>query len=232
MKYDSMIEGIFIARPNRFTARVIAEGREVIAHVKNTGRCRELLIPGVCVYLQKNDNPARKTAFTLIAVQKGSRLVNMDSQAPNTVAWEYIRDGHLIPDLTLLKREQTFGSSYEAGNKKGFIEVKGVTLENDGVARFPDAPTKRGQKHINELVSAHRQGYEAWILFIVQMENMRFFTPNTQTHPDFARDLYEARRQGVFVRAFECTVTRDTLNIAREIPVILPEDIHGESGLS
>ena len=226
MKYDSMIEGIFLARPNRFTARVMVEGREVIAHVKNTGSCRELLIPGVCVYLQKSGNPARKTPYSLITVRKGSRLINMDSQAPNTVAWEYIRDGHLIPDVTVLKREQRFGDSrldlyYETGHKKGFIEVKGVTLESDDVAMFPDAPTLRGEKHVHELVRAVREGYEAGIMFIVQMENIRYFTPNVKMHPEFAGALRDARQQGVSVRAFECSVTEDSLRVSGEIPVVL-----------
>lgn len=226
MKYGTIIEGVFLERPNRFIARVMAEGREVTAHVKNTGRCRELLIPGVCVYLEKNDNPLRKTAYSLIAVKKGERLVNMDSQAPNTVAWEYIYQGHLIPDVTLLKREQCYGQSrfdlyYETCGKKGFIEVKGVTLENQGVALFPDAPTKRGEKHVYELEKAVLDGYEAGIIFIVQMEGIRYFTPNIQTHPQFAHALCKVRENGVFIRAFECHVGIDTLEISREIPVII-----------
>lgn len=226
MNYGPMIEGVFLERPNRFIARVLAEGQEVIAHVKNTGRCRELLIPGVCVYLQKNDSPARKTAYSLIAVKKGERIVNMDSQAPNVVAYEYVAGGHLIPGLTLLKREKTFMESrfdlyYEAGERRGFIEVKGVTLEDGNIARFPDAPTKRGQKHVYELSKAVEDGYEAGIMFIVQMEDILCFTPNTQAQPEFAKALSEVSQKGVFVRAFSCKVTQSSLEIDREIPVVL-----------
>ncbi len=226
MKYESMIKGIFLARPNRFVAAVMAEGREVIAHVKNTGRCRELLIPGVCVYLQKNDNPARKTAYSLIAVEKGGCLVNMDSQAPNRVAYEYIKGGNIIEGLTLLERERTYGGSrfdlyYETPVKKGFIEIKGVTLENEGVARFPDAPTQRGLKHVYELIKAASEGYEAGIIFVVQMENVRYFTPNTKAQPEFVSALAKAQKQGVFIRAFKCRVARDSLEIGGEIPVVL-----------
>ncbi len=226
MKYDQMTEGIFLERPNRFVARVLVDGQPVWAHVKNTGRCRELLIPGVCVYLQKNDDPRRKTAFSLIAVQKGDRLINMDSQAPNAVAEEYIRAGHIVRDLTYLKREYKYKDSrfdiyYEAGQRKGLIEVKGVTLEEDGIVRFPDAPTLRGVKHLNELAQAAKEGYETGVLFVVQMENVRYFTPNIQTHPEFAQALAHAKACGVFVRAFWCRVEKDLLEIAGEIPVVL-----------
>lgn len=226
MKYESMIKGTFLARPNRFIAKVMAEGREVIAHVKNTGRCRELLIPGVSVYLQKNNNPARKTAYSLIAVQKGERLVNMDSQAPNVVAYEYAKSGKLIGEPEVLKREKTYRDSrfdlyYEAAGKKGFIEVKGVTLENDDIARFPDAPTTRGLKHVYELAEAVKDGYEAGIIFIVQMENIRYFTPNVEAQPEFAQALKDVSGRGVFIRAFTCRVTEDSLDILEEIPVVL-----------
>ena len=226
MKYNAITEGIFLERPNRFVAKVLVDGRQELAHVKNTGRCRELLIPGVCVYLEKNNNPQRKTAFSLIAVQKGERLINMDSQAPNVVAEEYIKSGHVVEGLTYLKREYKYKDSrfdfyYEAGQRKGFIEVKGVTLEENGIVLFPDAPTLRGVKHLNELAQAVSFEYEAKVLFVVQMENVRYFTPNVRAHPEFARALVHARDQGVFVQALWCRVGKDTLEIAGEVPVVL-----------
>ena len=226
MRYDCVIPATFIERPNRFIAKVLVDGQETIAHVKNTGRCRELLIPGVCVYLQKHNDPKRKTAYSLIAVQKGDLLINMDSQAPNTVAYEYIKSGHLIPDVQVLKREKTFGDSrfdlyYETKEKSGFIEVKGVTLEHEGIAAFPDAPTLRGVKHVYELAKAAETGYEAGIIFVVQMSPMKYFTPNVKTHPEFGQALLDVSKKGVFIKAFECHVTCDSLEIWREIPVIL-----------
>ncbi len=226
MRYDCVIPAIFLERPNRFIAKVLVDGKEVTAHVKNTGRCRELLIPGVCVYLQKHDNPKRKTAYSLIAVEKGGLLINMDSQAPNSVAYEYIQSGNLISEIQVLKREKTFGDSrfdlyYETLTKSGFIEVKGVTLEQDGIAMFPDAPTLRGVKHVYELAKAVEAGYEAGIVFVVQMSPMKYFTPNFNTHPEFKQALIDVSKKGVFIKAFECQVTCDSLEITREIPVIL-----------
>ena len=230
MMYESIVEGIFLGRPNRFLARVLVDGREVMAHVKNTGRCRELLIPGTRVYLQKHDDPKRKTAFSLITVEKGERLVNMDSQAPNTVAWEYISQGNIIGPASLIKREKTFKDSrfdlyYEMdGNldkKAGFIEVKGVTLEEDGVALFPDAPTLRGLKHVYELAEAVKAGYGAGIIFVIQMDNIRCFTPNARTQPEFLEALKIVADEGVFIKAFECCVTKNSLDITKEVPVVL-----------
>ncbi len=226
MKYDAITEGVFLERPNRFIAKILVDGRQEMAHVKNTGRCRELLIPGVCVYLEKNNNLKRKTAFSLIAVQKGERLINMDSQAPNVVAEEYIKAGHVVEGLTHLKKEYKYKDSrfdfyYEAGQRKGFIEVKGVTLEENGIVLFPDAPTLRGVKHLHELSQAVSSGYEAGVLFVVQMENVRYFTPNVRTHPEFAQALIYARDHGVFVRALWCRVGKDTLEIAGDVPVVL-----------
>lgn len=229
MKYEHIVKGTFQQRPNRFIAIVEVNGQIVKAHVKNTGRCRELLIPGAQIYLETHNNPARKTAFSLIGVQRGDLLINMDSQIPNSVAAEYILNSGCILDLKSLVREKTYGDSrfdlyYEAGHdhsRKGFIEVKGVTLERDGVALFPDAPTKRGGKHVYELMKAHRDGYEASLFFIIQMSGVRYFTPNTQTDPEFVQALVSAQSEGVRLRAFTCVVTPDTITLEKEIPVKL-----------
>lgn len=230
MTYESIVEGTFLERPNRFLARVLVDGREVMAHVKNTGRCRELLIPGVCVYLQENHDLKRKTAYSLITVKKGEQLVNMDSQAPNTVAWEYISQGNIIGPAAVIQREKKFGDSrfdlyYEKDNGTamgaGFIEVKGVTLEADGVARFPDAPTQRGLKHVYELAHAVEAGYAAGIIFVIQMKPIRYFTPNVEAQPEFLTALKTVAAKGVFIKAFECEVTEDSLEISAEVPVIL-----------
>lgn len=222
--YHNMVPGTFRTRPNRFIAHVEIAGKEEICHVKNTGRCRELLIPGVTVWCQHHDDPKRKTEFSLIAVQKGEWLVNMDSQVPNKLAYDYVNQGGLgfVPEL--VKAEQTFGSSrfdlyYEVGARKGFVEVKGVTLEQDGVVSFPDAPTQRGTKHLRELQEAVRQGYEAWVLFVVQMSDVLYFTPNIAHDPDFARTLQEAENSGVHIKAVECAVTPETIAITKEIPI-------------
>ena len=234
MRYDSMIEGVFLERPNRFLARVRVGDEPVMAHVKNTGRCRELLIPGVCVYLQKHNDPKRKTAYSLIAVKKGEQIVNMDSQAPNMVVWEYLKGGHGLPwEIQQLKREQkyrdsrfdlyfeTAGAVDDGCRRAGFIEVKGVTLEDDGIARFPDAPTVRGLKHVYELVQAVDEGYCAAIIFVIQMSGIRYFTPNIAAQPEFLEALKEARAHGVLIKAYECHVTMDSLEITKEVPVVL-----------
>jgi sugar fermentation stimulation protein A len=199
--------------------------------VKNTGRCRELLLPGVTVYLEASANPLRKTGYDLIAVEKvrpgkAPLLVNMDSQIPNRLAAEYVKNGGLgfVPDL--VKTEQTYGNSrfdvyYEAGERKGFVEVKGVTLEEDGVARFPDAPTERGRKHLLELQSAAANGYEAWVLFVIQMPDILRFEPNWPRDSAFAEALCQVSQNGVRVRAVECTVTPDSLTISKPIPLSL-----------
>jgi len=226
IRYEMMKEGSFLARPNRFLAHVVIDGQEEICHVKNTGRCRELLQPGAAVWCQHHDDPARKTNWSLITVQKGQRLVNIDSQVPNKLAFEYVRDGGLgfVPDL--VKAEKTYGSSrfdlyYEAGERRGFVEVKGVTLEEDAVARFPDAPTERGKKHLLELQQAVENGYEAWVLFVLAMPDMDSFEPNWPRDPDFSEALCQVAQQGVNVRAVECAVTEDTIEITDEVPVRL-----------
>ena len=214
MEYGNVIEGRFLARPNRFIARVEVGGREEDCHVKNTGRCRELLVPGARVWLEEGTGAKRKTKYDLIAVQKGERLINMDSQAPNKVAAEYLP--RLLPGLTLLRAEQRYGASRfdfyaEAGAERWFIEVKGVTLEEDGVVLFPDAPTQRGVKHLRELCAACGEGYRAMVLFVVQMEGVRYFTPNTRTHPQFAEALAQAQAQGVRIEAVDCQTAPGTL---------------------
>ena len=228
MKYDSMVLGRFLARPNRFIAHVKVGGREIIAHVKNTGRCKELLLPGATVYLQDwgEEHFGRKTRYDLIAVEKGSLLVNMDSQAPNKVFSEWAKEGRFVPGLTYLKPEAKWGNSrfdfyWEAGTRRGFVEVKGVTLEQDGLVRFPDAPTERGVKHLEELILAREEGYETAVCFVIQMEGMRVFSPNDETHPAFGAALRKAAAAGVNVIAMECCVAPDSLRITKEIPISL-----------
>ena len=228
MIYDHIIMGRFLARPNRFIAYVEVEGEEVIAHVKNTGRCKELLIPNATVYLQDwgEEHSGRKTRYDLIAVEKGSLLVNMDSQAPNKVFAEWANQGGFVSGLTRLKPEAKWGNSrfdfyWEAGERRGFTEVKGVTLEHNGLVRFPDAPTERGVKHLEELILAKEVGYETAVCFVIQMEGMRMFSPNNETHPAFGTALRKAAAAGVRVIAMECHVTPDTLQITKEIPVSL-----------
>lgn len=226
MQYDRVCKGRFVARPNRFIAHVEVDGATEICHVKNTGRCRELLQPGAAVYLEQASNPLRKTKYDLIAVEKGSLLVNMDSQAPNRVFGEFVAEGRLWPDLKEIRAEFTWGDSrfdYRLEDDRGpiFVEVKGVTLEDGGVVRFPDAPTQRGVKHLRGLQRAVEQGYRAAVFFVIQMEGMKCFRPNDETHPAFGAALREAAAAGVEVLAWECTVTPETLQICRPVPVIL-----------
>ncbi len=226
MKYKNIIKGKFISRPNRFIAQVEIDGRAEICHVKNTGRCKELLIPGVTVYLEQSDNPTRSTKYDLIAVEKGTTLINMDSQAPNKVIYEWIKAGNYFKNITVFKPEAVYGDSrfdlyLEADGERIFAEVKGVTLENDGVAMFPDAPTERGVKHIGELVKAVDNDYKAYIFFVIQMDECRYFTPNTATHPQFAATLKNAAEQGVNVIALNCHVEPDLLQIKDFVPVRL-----------
>ena len=224
MTYDRICEGVFCARPNRFIAIVEIEGVPTECHVKNTGRCRELLVNGTKVYLQKSDNPSRKTQYDLIAVKKGERLINMDSQAPNLAVKEFLPK--LFGDTALIRAETVFGSSrfdfyVETADRKIFVEVKGVTLEEEGIARFPDAPTERGIKHLQKLCTCVEQGYEAYVLFVIQMKNVKYFTPNDVTHPAFGEALREAQRQGVKILARDCVVTASSMRIADEVEVCL-----------
>ena len=231
MQYQTIKKAAFLSRPNRFIARVEREGAEETVHVKNTGRCRELLIPGAAVYLSEGANPARKTRFDLIAVEKERPgrpplLVNMDAQAPNAVFREWAEGGGFVPGLTLLRPETAWGNSrfdfyWEAGARKGFVEVKGVTLEEGGHARFPDAPTQRGVKHLEELIACQEEGYETAVCFVIQMAGMGDFAPNDATHPAFGAALRRAAGAGVRVLAMECAVTLDTLTVTAPVPVLL-----------
>lgn len=228
MIYNRMVLGTFLERPNRFIAYVEVEGRKETVHVKNTGRCAELLQTGARVYLQESDNPDRKTKWDLIAVEKGSRMVNMDSQIPNKVVKEWLEAGHLFENITRIQPEFTYGNSrfdlyVEADGKRIFIEVKGVTLEQDGVVRFPDAPSDRAVKHVEELKAAVKEGYEAYVFFVIQMKDVRYFTPNMDTHPAFGEALRDAARAGVHVLAYDCEVSSDRIAIADKVPVVLED---------
>lgn len=227
MQYQHVKEGRFLSRPNRFAARVLLDGAEEVVHVKNTGRCRELLLPGARVYLALGDNPQRKTRYDLIAVEKGPLLVNMDSQATNRVFGEWAGAGHFRAGLTLLRPETVWGNSRfdfyweDASGCRGFVEVKGVTLEEKGHARFPDAPTLRGVKHLEELARCRAEGCEAAVCFVLQMGGMKDFAPNDVTHPAFGDALRRAAAGGVNVLAMECAVTPDSLIITHPVPVRL-----------
>ena len=229
MNYEHIVEGRFQERPNRFVAKVELDGRVETVHVKNTGRCRELLVKGAKVYLEKSPNRERATAYDLVAVEKGDRVINMDSQAPNKAVGEWLRGGGLFSDVSLVRPETKFGNSrfdfyVETGAEKIFIEVKGVTLEEDGVVRFPDAPSDRAVKHVGELIAAKRQGYRVFVLFVIQMEGVEYFTPNRDTHPEFADALCEAVEAGVEVLAYDCLVTPRTMEINRPVQVVLSQD--------
>ena len=226
MQYERVRRGSFVARPNRFIAHVALDGETVVTHVKNTGRCRELLVPGAPVYLQEWDSPHRKTKFDLIAVEKGQRLINMDAQAPNQIFGDWARAGHFVEGLTLLKAETVHGQSrfdfyWEAGLRKGFVEVKGVTLEEENAAYFPDAPTQRGVKHVEELISCLSEGYEATLFLAIQMEGIAFWSPNDRTHPEFGAAVRRAAAAGVRILAYDCRVTPETLAVNRPVEVRL-----------
>lgn len=229
MKYERIYEGVFLERPNRFIAYIEIDGQKETVHVKNTGRCRELLQPGARVFVQKAANPERKTQWDLIGVQKGERLINMDSQIPNKVVEEWVRAGNLFPNVTLVKPESTYGNSrfdlyIEADGRKIFMEIKGVTLEEDGIVRFPDAPTERGVKHVNELIEAVKAGYEAYVFFVIQMGNVRYFAPNMATHAAFGKALREAEKAGVKILAYECEIEKDSIEIRKEVEVFLGDE--------
>ena len=230
MKYANVKKASFLSRPNRFIAYCEVDGKTETVHVKNTGRCRELLVPHATVYLAVSDNPERKTKYDLVAVEKnterGNILINMDSQAPNAVAYEWLCAGGIFGEGAKVRREVTFGNSrfdlyVEQEDRKAFIEVKGVTLENDGVVYFPDAPTERGIKHLRELAIAWEAGYEAYVLFVVQMKDVHTFTPNDEMHKAFGDALRDAAVSGVTVLAYDCVVTPDTLTIDAPIKIEL-----------
>jgi sugar fermentation stimulation protein A len=230
MKYKKIISGEFVSRPNRFIAHVTIQGQTQICHVKNTGRCKELLQPGSMVYLEESDNQNRKTKYDLVAVKKGDMMVNMDSNAPNKVVQEWLNT-ESCPILEgaenrYIKPECKYGNSrvdfyVEADDRKIFIEVKGVTLEDNGVARFPDAPSQRAIKHVEELAAAVEKGYESYVIFVIQMKGAQYFTPNEDTHPQFGKALREAARKGVHVLAYDCKVTEDSLRLDNPVEVRL-----------
>ncbi len=241
MEYNKVVTGRFIARPNRFVARVLVDGEEQTVHVKNTGRCREILKPGAKVYLEdyEGDIRSRKTRYSLIGAEKedsetesGYRMINIDSQAPNKAAGEALTSGIIqLPGfedgLSHIKAERTFGNSrfdfYVEGRngEKGFIEVKGVTLEEQGVVRFPDAPTERGVKHVHELAGAVREGFKAFVIFMIQMQDVLYFEPNDETHAAFGEALRQAAKKGVEMLAFDCIVTESSMKVRRQVEVRL-----------
>ena len=230
MKYPHVEKAIFINRPNRFIANVELGGNTVSVHVKNTGRCKELLIPGCTVYLNRSENPNRKTAYDLIAVekicQKDKRLINMDSQVVNDVVAEWLADGGSGQRFHTIRREVAYHKSrfdfyLENRDHKIFLEVKGVTLENNGIVSFPDAPTERGVKHIKELISCLEDGFEGHILFVIQMQQVREMRPNEKTHAEFARILRLAAEKGVGISAMDCRVMPDRISIQSPVPVNL-----------
>ena len=225
MFYKNIVPGRFLSRPNRFIAHIEIDGQDTVCHVKNTGRCRELLTPGASVWCEKSDNPARKTQYDLIAVQKGARLINMDSQAPNKAAQEWLAGGGL-GRIENLRAETYYGSSrfdfsFEKGGKRCFLEVKGVTLENGGICAFPDAPTERGTKHLRELTALAKEGFGAYVLFVIQMSDVSYLHPNDDTDPVFGAALREAAKTGVQILAMDCLVTSDTMTIQNPVEVKL-----------
>lgn len=226
MKYNNILRGKFISRPNRFIAHIEINGKIEICHVKNTGRCKELLIPNATVFVQENNNSKRKTKFSLIGVIKEDRMINMDSQVTNKVVHEWILEGNLFDEVSSIKPEAKYNNSrfdfyIETRSKKAFIEVKGVTLENQGIVKFPDAPTERGVKHIKELCECLEEGYEAYLIFVIQMKNVLHFEPNTETHKEFAEALEDAKMAGVNILAVDCEVEEDSITIRNYVNVII-----------
>lgn len=228
MIYTNMTPGHFLDRPNRFIAHVELEGAVETVHVKNTGRCRELLIPGARVYCQRSDNPSRKTKYDLIAVEKNGRLINMDSQAPNIAAGEWLRGGGLgkVENLRAetVHGDSRFDFSFTLEGRSCFLEVKGVTLESGGICAFPDAPTIRGAKHLRGLAQAAQEGYGAYVLFVIQMEGVQYLRPNDGTDPDFATALRQASQTGVQVLAMECSVTPERMELTKPVDVRLERE--------
>lgn len=230
MNYEHIVEGRFLERPNRFIAMVDIEGRIQKVHVKNTGRCRELLKEGVQVYLNKSDNAGRSTAYDLVTVRKGNRMINMDSQAPNKVVLEWLQMGILFPDVVSIRPEASYGNSrfdfyIETQRDKIYMEVKGVTLEENGVVRFPDAPSDRAVKHLEELIAAKQEGYQAFVMFVIQMESVEYFTANCDTHPEFALALQKAAKAGVQILAYDCEVTTQSMMVNHPVPVLLRSEL-------
>ena len=225
MHYPNMVSGIFLSRPNRFIAQIEINGCAEVCHVKNTGRCRELLTPGAKVWCQESDNPGRKTKYDLITVQKGERLINMDSQAPNAAAREWLQSGGLGPIEDLrpetVHGDSRFDFSFIKDGRRCFLEVKGVTLENDGVCAFPDAPTERGTKHLKGLTQAVKKGFGAYVLFVIQMSDVKYLRPHHERDPAFGQALREAAQNGVTILAMDCAVTESTMDIRLPVPINL-----------
>ena len=226
MTYDNIHEAVFLDRPNRFIAHILLNGQKQVCHVKNTGRCKELLLSGAEIFVQHSANPARKTAYDLIAVRKGERLINMDAVAPNKVFGEWLSAGGpgYVPEL--IRPECVHGDSrfdfyFEHGGRKAFAEVKGVTLEENGVVRFPDAPTERGVKHLHGLIRCVQEGFEAYAVFIIQMKGVKYFEPNRATHPEFAEALIQAAQAGVKLIALDCDVEKDSLRAGDQVEIHL-----------
>lgn len=234
MKYKEIVSGEFIARPNRFIAYCTIDGVKHKCHVKNTGRCKELLLPGATVYLERSNNPNRKTEFSLVSVRKNEQIINIDSQSPNKIAYDAIVSGAFRPfglkgTLLEIKREVTYGNSrfdlfIKTDKEEGFIEVKGVTLKENRIAMFPDAPTERGRKHVLELIKAKQQGYYASALLVLQMTNCSAVTANWYTDPPFSTAITEAKNQGVIIQGFDCSVTKDTISYHEPIPVLFQQN--------
>lgn len=228
MQYEQIEPGYFLKRPNRFIAHVMREEREEVVHVKNTGRCKEILVPGTTVYLEKAKNKNRKTNYSLVSAYKGENLINIDSLAPNQVVYEGLHENKvdLYQNLSLIKREVTYKQSrfdiyFEKGDQCGFIEVKGVTLEKDGVAMFPDAPTERGTKHVYEMIDSVKQGYLGCIFFLIQLKGVKQFTPNSIMDPKFSEALSSAYAQGVKIVAYDCEVTPRSIILSKKIKVVI-----------
>lgn len=231
MRYDNITKATFISRPNRFIAIVEISGKKETVHVKNTGRCKEILSEGCTVYLCRSQNPLRKTKYDLVAAEKArnnqpSLLINLDSQIPNDAAEEFFKKGNIFSPDAIIKREAKYGNSrfdffIEDNGKKAFLEVKGVTQEIDSIALFPDAPTERGIKHINELINCIKDGYDAYIFFIIQMKEIKCFCPNDTTHKAFGDALRKAQKEGVKILAYDCIVTPDSITVDKEIPIKL-----------
>lgn len=235
MTYSAIREAVFLSRPNRFVAEIRLDGKVQLCHVKNTGRCRELLIPGARVWVQEQSAPSRKTKFDLITVEKGRRLVNIDSQAPNKAVAQWLPHSGLYRKLTAVRPEHRFGDSrldfyLEGDGRSGLMEVKGVTLERDGVALFPDAPTLRGVRHLRELSAAAGQGWDAFVLFLIQMKGVSFMAPNWQTHAAFGRALTAAQAAGVQILALDCHVAPDSISPGDWVPVDLSPPPGGMGG--
>lgn len=226
MKYNQIKQGIFVERPNRFIAHILIDGILEVCHVKNTGRCKELLPKGARVWVEESANSNRKTKYDLVLVQKNELLINMDSQAPNGAVGEWLREGGLFPEPDLVVAEKKVGDSrldfyLEQGDRKAYVEVKGVTLERDGVAFFPDAPTIRGVKHIHHLIQLKQQGFEAYLIFAIQFQPVLEMRPNDETHLAFGEALRLAQNEGVKILAFDCMITETTMDIANPVQVIL-----------